>query len=238
MKAVALKAYPRSLSRRGGAKRVRALGRVPAVIYGRSAQPRNLEVAAKEFHDLIQRSASETIFVDLTVEGDGGGEQMALVQEIQHHPLSGQLLHVDLHQVAAGERVTVTIPLESVGVAAGVKAGGVLEHVLFKVKLNGLPQDLPELIEVDVSHLNIGETIHLSEIKLPEGVKVVGDPGIPVLSVAAPITEAQEEAALEVATGSPTEPTMIKEKKEGESAAAAPASGEKAEKAEKGDKKK
>jgi large subunit ribosomal protein L25 len=218
MKAVSLKAFPRTLTRRAGAKRLRTAGRVPAVIYGRSVTPRNLEVSAKEFQDLIQHSASATVLVDLAVDGDGSAHLLALVQEIQRHPLSGGLLHVDLHQVAEDEQVTVTLPLESVGLAAGVKAGGVLEHVLFKVKVSGLPKDLPDLVEVDVSELQIGQTVLLGDIKLPAGVTVVGDKSIPVLAVAAPLTEAQEEASLETVGGAPTEPQMIREKKEAEAA--------------------
>jgi large subunit ribosomal protein L25 len=101
--------------------------------------------------------------------------------------------------------------------------GGVLEHVLFKIKLRGLPKDLPEVIEVDVSHLEVGQAIHLGEIKLPPGIDAIGDKGIPVIAVAAPLTEAQEAAALEAATAPLTEPEVIGEKKEGAEEAAAPA---------------
>jgi len=216
MKAVPLKAFSRTLTRRAGSKRLRSAGRVPAVIYGRTIQPRNLEVSAKEFQDMIHHSASATVLVDLAVEGEGVTNQLALVQEIQRHPLTGGLVHVDLHQVAEDERVTVTLPLESVGQAAGVKAGGVLEHVLFNVKVSGLPKDLPDLVEVDVSELQVGQTVLLGDLKLPDGVTAVGDKSIPVLSVAAPLTEAQEEAALETATSAPTTPEMLREKKETE----------------------
>jgi len=103
---------------------------------------------------------------------------------------------VDFHQVAADERVTISVPVETVGEAAGVRnAGGVLEHVLFKIRMRGLPRNLPEYVEVDVSHLEIGQAVHLGEIPLPPGVEVVGDKSIPVIAVAAPITEEQEAAA-------------------------------------------
>jgi large subunit ribosomal protein L25 len=216
MKAVSLNAFERALTRRGGAKRLRASGRVPAVMYGRSEAPCNLEVNAKELEDLVQRSASETILVDLKVAGERESNQLALVQEIQHHPLSGRLLHVDFHQVAADEKVTVTLPLESEGVAEGVKAGGVLEHVVFKVKLRGMPKDLPDVVVVDVEELGIGQTITLGEVELPGGVAVIGDPALPVLAVAAPLTEAQETAVAEGEEEPVAQPEMIKEKKESE----------------------
>ena len=216
MKSVALKAFPRTLARRAGVKKLRASGRVPAIIYGRRTSPQNLEIGLNEIEDLIHHSVSETILVDLAVEGGGAqGQRLALVQEVQHHPLSGKVLHVDFHEVAENERVTVTVPVETVGEAAGVKTGGgVLEHVLFKIKVRALPRDLPELINVDVSQLEIGQSIHLNEIPLPAGVEVIGDKNIPVISVAAPITEAQEAAALEAATTPLAEPEVIKEKKE------------------------
>ena len=216
MKSVALKAFPRTLARRAGVKKLRASGRVPAIIYGRRTSPQNLEIGLNEIEDLIHHSVSETILVDLAVEGGGAqGQRLALVQEVQHHPLSGKVLHVDFHEVAENERVTVTVPVETVGEAAGVKTGGgVLEHVLFKIKVRASPRDLPELINVDVSQLEIGQSIHLNEIPLPPGVEVIGDKNIPVISVAAPITEAQEAAALEAATTPLAEPEVIKEKKE------------------------
>src|SRR6266853_1781690 len=222
MKSVALNAFPRTLARRAGAKRLRAAGRIPAVIYGRQAQPQNLEVNAKEMENLIHHSVSENLLVDLAVKDDARPQRLALVQEVQHHALSGGVLHVDFHEVAENEKVTVMVPVETVGEAAGVKTGGgVLEHVLFKIKVRALPRDLQEVINVDVSPLEIGQSIHLNEIPLPAGVEVIGDKNIPVISVAAPITEAQEAAALEAATTPLAEPEVIKEKKEeGEAAAA------------------
>jgi len=223
---------------------LRVTGRVPAVIYGRKIRPQNLEVTLTDIEDLIHHSVSETILVDLTVEGEAKSRRLALVQEVQHHPLSRKVLHVDFHEVAENEKVTVTVPVETTGEAAGVKtAGGVLEHVLFKIKVRALPKDLPEVITVDVTPLEIGQSIHLGEIPLPPGVEVIGDRKVPVISVAAPITEAQEAAALEAATTPLAEPEVLKEKKEegaGEAAAgttARPAAGTARPAAEKGSEK-
>src|SRR5881628_647102 len=230
MKSVALKAFPRTLAKRAGVKKLRASGRVPAVIYGRRTNPENLEIGLNEIEDLIHHSVSETILVDLAVAGGSRGLRLALVQEVQHHPLSGKVLHVDFHEVAENEKVTVTVPVETVGEAAGVKTGGgVLEHVLFKIKVRALPRDLPELITVDVSHLNIGQAVHLGEIKAPERVEFIGDKQIPVIAVAAPRTEEEEAAeAAEAAAAAPGEVEMIKEKKEGEEAAPVAKGAEKA----------
>ncbi|HMJ64197.1 MAG TPA: 50S ribosomal protein L25 [Candidatus Binatia bacterium] len=237
MKTVPLTAYPRSLARRAGSKKLRSEGRVPAVIYGRQAkQPQNLEVNVKDIENLIHHSVSENLLVDLQIDKDTRPKRLALVQELQHHPLSGKLLHIDLHEVSESEKVTVMVPVESIGEAAGVKTGGgVLEHVLFKIRVRALPKDLPEYIEVDVSHLEIGQAIHLGDIKAPAGVEILGEKKVSVIACAAPISEAQEAAVLEGATAAAGEVEMIKEKKEEGEAAAAPA-GKAGEKGEKGEK--
>jgi len=226
MKSVALNAIPRSLARRAGAKKLRSSGRIPAVIYGRKVQPQNLELDTKEMEVLLHGSASENVLVDLAVKDDARPKRLALVQEIQHHPLSGKMLHIDFHEVAEDEKVTVMVPVETVGEAVGVKTGGgVLEHVLFKIKARALPKDLPEVITVDVSHLNIGEAVHLGEIKVPEGVELIGEKQIPVIAVAAPRTEEEEAAEAAEAAAGAGEVEMIKEKKEEGEAGAAPAKG-------------
>jgi large subunit ribosomal protein L25 len=230
MKTVPLTAYPRSATRRGGVKKLRTDGRVPAVVYGREIKPQNLEINKVELENLIKHSVSENILLDLNVSQDARAKRLVLVQDIQHNPLTGSLVHIDLHEVLENEKVTVMVPVETVGEAAGVKnGGGVLEHVLFKIKVRALPKDLPEVIEVDVSSLEIGKAIHLGEIKAPAGVEILGDKHISVIAVAAPITEAQEAAATaEGAT--PGEVEMIKEKKE-DGTEAAPAAGKAGEKA-------
>src|SRR5580698_7212636 len=188
MKSVALNAYPRTQSRRGGSKKLRTSGRIPAVIYGRQQNSQSLEVTAKELENLIHHSVSENLLVDLSVKDDARPKRLALVQEVQHHALSGQVLHIDFHEVAENEKVTIMVPVESTGEATGVKnSGGVLEHVLFKIKARALPKDLPEVIHVDVSALEIGQSIHIGDIKAPEGVEILGDKHISVIAVAAPL---------------------------------------------------
>jgi len=231
MKSVALTVYPRTLSRRAGAKKLRNSDRVPAVIYGRHNPPQNLEVHLKELERVIHHSVSENVLLDLDVCGDARSKRLALVQEVQHHPLSGSVLHVDLHEVVDNEKVSITVPVETTGEAVGVKTGGgVLEHVLFKLKVRALPKDLPEVLHVDVSHLDIGKAIHIGDIQPPAGVELLGDKKLVVLSVAAPVTEAQEAAAAAAAEGAAAQPEMIKEKKE-EGAAPATATPDKADKA-------
>src|ERR1051325_8169236 len=214
MKSVPLTAFPRTATRRAGVKKLRASDRVPAVIYGRQAKPQNLELNRVEIDNLIHHSATENVLVDLSVKDDARAKRLALVQDVQHHPLKGNVLHVDLHEVAENEKVTILVPVEPTGEAVGVKTGGgVLEHVLFKLKVRALPKDLPEQIGVDVTRLEIGQSIHLHEITPPANVEFLGEKKAVVFSVAAPVTEAEEAAAAEAAAA-PGEVEMIKEKKE------------------------
>lgn len=229
MKSVSLTAYPRTLSGRLSVKKLRAQGRVPAVIYGGQAKPENLEVTQKELDNLIHHSVSENVLVDLNVGGKAS--RLALLQDVQHYALTGKVLHVDFHEVFATEKVTIMVPVETKGEPAGVKnGGGVLQHVLHKVKVKALPKDLPEIIEVDVTKLELNQTIHLGELPKIEGVEYVGDAKLSVISVAAPREEKVEEAP----AAAPGDVVAIKEKKPDEGAA--PAAGAAPAKKEGGDK--
>lgn len=210
MKSVALNAFVRAQSGRTEVKKLRNAGRVPATIYGRQTKPENLEVVARELSDLINHSVSENILVDLTVDQK---KRLALVQEVQHHPLNRKVLHVDFHEVNENELVTISVPVETTGEAVGVKTGGgVLEHVLFKLKVRALPKNLPEQILIDVSALEVGKAIHIGEIKAPEGVEIIGNKSASVVAVAMPKTEVEEAPAEGAATAGDVE--MTKEKKE------------------------
>jgi len=234
MKSVPLKAFPRTLLQRGAVKKLRASGRVPATIYGRQAKPQNLEVSSEEISDLLHHSASENLLVDLSVENDARAKRLALVQEVQHHPLNGHVLHVDFHEVAENEKITISVPVETSGEAAGVKTGGgSLTHVLLKLKVRSLPKDLPEQITIDVTALEIGKSVHLGEIVPPAGVEILGDKHLTVVAVAAP--RAEEEVVATAAAPGAADVEMTKEKKEEGAEGAALAKGDA--KAAAGDKK-
>ena len=222
MKSVALKAYPRTQVQRAEVTKLRAAGRVPATIYGRQAQPQNLEVDYIEISNLLHHSVSENVLVDLSVINDARTKRLALVQDVQHHPLSGKVLHLDLHEVAETESVTISVPVETTGEASGVKnAGGVLEHILFKLKVRALPKDLPEQIVVDVTALEIGKSIHIGDIVPPAGVEILGEKTRTVVAVAAP--RAEEEATPADGAKGAADVEMTKEKKEEGAEGGAPA---------------
>jgi large subunit ribosomal protein L25 len=126
MKSVALTAFPRTTGRRAGAKKLRSSGRIPAVIYGRQNPPQRIEFDVKDIKDVMHGAGSEIILLDLSVKDDPKPKRLALLQEVQHHVLTHQLLHVDLHEVAENEKVTVMVPVDAVGEPVGVKTGGAL----------------------------------------------------------------------------------------------------------------
>lgn len=231
MKSIPLSAQPRELKKRTGVKKVRAAGKVPAVIYGRHGAPRNLQLDLRTLELALQGTASENILVDLTIEGEGGGKHLTLVQEVQHDLISLKIIHIDLHEVKPDEKVTLQVPVETIGESVGVKVGGgVLEHVLFKLRVRAFPKDLPEVVEVDVTNLELGKTLHIGDLQLPDGVEVLGNKDIPVVSIAEPVkvveveaTAAADGAAAAAPAAAGKQPEMLKEKKD----AAKPAAGAK-----------
>lgn len=234
MKSIPLSAQPRELKKRTGVKKVRAGGKVPAVMYGRHGAPRNLQVDLRHLELALHGAASENVLVDLTVDGEGGGKHLALVQEVQHDLISRKIIHIDLHEVKPDEMVTLQVPVETTGEAAGVKVGGgVLEHVLFKLRVRALPKDLPEVIEVDVTNLQLGQTLHIGELTLPAGVEALGHKEVPVVSIAEPLKAVEAEAApadgaaAAAAPAAAKQPEMLKEKKDAAKPAAAPAAAKK-----------
>ncbi len=185
MQSVSLSAETRSAKRRAAVKQLRASGKIPAVIYGKIADPQALAVDDKSFTDMLKHHASEHLLIDLNVDGDDRPQRLALLQEVQHHPLSGAVLHVDFHEIAADDKVTITVPVESTGEAVGVKVGGgLLEHVMKHVKMRGKAADIPEIFEVDVTPLEAGNTLHIGELTAPEGCEILGNASNPVFTCA------------------------------------------------------
>ena len=214
MKAESLVVFPRTLKKRTGVKKLRAQDRVPAVIYSKKTEPQNLEIDRKAIEHLYSHAVSEILLVELTI-GEGQAKRLAIVQEVQHQPLSGKILHVDLHEVTVNEEIEISVPIEAEGEAEGVKAGGVLDHTLQKVRVRGSVGALPEVIIANVSALNQGDSLQVKDLVVPEGVKVLVDGSITVFSVTAPVEEPVEEApAAEGEEGAAmAEPEVIREKK-------------------------
>jgi len=199
--------------------RIRAGGRVPAILYG-GGKAEALELNGREIAEALHGASSDSVLVDLTVEGEGGAvtKKMALIREVQHDPLKDTIEHVDFYQVEENKKLRVDVPVHELGEAVGVRTGGgILDHALRTLRVECLPKDLPDRIDVDVSALEVGQSIHVSEVKLPAGVTVLNAKELPVFMVLLPTVEEEPAPGTAVAT----EPEVIREKKEGEEGEAA-----------------
>jgi large subunit ribosomal protein L25 len=194
--AVSLQGQGRVEQGKGAARKLRAAGRVPAVVYGHGETTHSITVDAHELDRLFAGISVENTLIDLAI--DDGPPIRALVREVQVHPHRAQVLHVDFYQIHAGERVSVMIPIRVVGTAEGVKLGGVLDQMLHDLPVRCLADQIPEAIDVDVSALAIGDAIHVGALAIPAGVQVEIDPERTVCSVTPPtvpaLTEGSEES--------------------------------------------
>jgi large subunit ribosomal protein L25 len=187
-----LVAQPRTVSGTGAVKRLRNSGSTPAVVYGRKVAPLNVQVDTKTFTKILQGSASDNILVSLKLNS---GEQLALVQEVQHDHLKGGITHVDFHAIAMDEEIHAEVPVEIVGEAPGLKFGGLVEAIHHTLEVRCLPKDLPEHITVDVSSLELGKAVHVGEIKFPEGVRPKLAADVVVVMCEEPKVEVEPEPA-------------------------------------------
>jgi large subunit ribosomal protein L25 len=208
---VKLKAEKRTVVGRNAIKKIKAQGLVPGVIYGSQAEPIALQVEGRALTNVLAHALSEHVLVELEIaDGSQSTNRLALIQEVQHHPLRPELLHVDFHAVSATEKITSEVPIEAVGDALGVRTfGGLLEHSLRTLEVECFPQDLPEIVRIDVTNLNIGESLHVRDIPLPSGVESLTPADLTVVSVVA--SRVGEEVTETAET--PAAPEVITEKK-------------------------
>jgi large subunit ribosomal protein L25 len=211
-----LTAQPRTSEGTSAVNRLRKAGAIPAVVYGRKTAPANVQVDAKTFNKILQNSASDNILVSLKLSG---GDQLALVQEVQHDHLRGGILHVDFHAIAMDEEIHAEVPVEMVGEALGVKHGGLVEAIHHTLEVRCLPKDLPERITIDVSGMKLGDAIHVRDITLPEGVRTKLDGDVVILMCEEPKVAEPETPAAAAATPAAAAPAA---------GGAAPAAGAKA----------
>jgi large subunit ribosomal protein L25 len=204
---------------RNAIKKVRKQGLIPGVIYGVGQEPINLEVNGRQLSTVLAHSSSENILLELEiVDGDNTQNSLAMIQEVQHHPIQRQILHVDFHAVSATEKITAEVPIETVGEPVGVKTGGgLLEHILRDLEVECLPGDLPQRIQVDVSGLDLNQSIHVKDLQLPAGVEAVTDADLTVVAV----SEARVEEEPTDLGAAPVAPEVISAKKPEEGAASA-----------------
>ncbi len=187
----------REATGKGVARKLRAAGRIPAVLYGQGTAPLPLSLDPIALDRQLHRSESgaNTLF-DLV--GEGLAEKVVLVKAVQRDPVRGEPLHADLYEVNLAQTVEVEIPLHVVGTAKGVAlSGGILDHALRSLSIECLPRAIPDEIQVDVSELDVGEVLHVRDLPLPEGVTLLDDPDLSVASVVAPAAAEEEPTVAE-----------------------------------------
>jgi len=207
-----LNANPRNDRGTGVARKLRQSGQVPAIIYGHSRQPQSLAIDTRELERLLERVSAASTVIELSIDGRTA---RTLIREIQRHPVKRSILHVDFQELVAGEKVTVSIPLVFVGSAAGVREGGILDQVMHELTIRVDPSNIPNHVDVDVSPLVIGHSIHVSELKIPDGVEVLDDEDATVCTVSAPRASETPAAGVTVVEAAP-EPELIRKPKEGD----------------------
>ena len=192
-----LSARPRQGTGKSVTRKLRANGEVPAIAYGHGQEGRALTVNAHELQMLLGSINAENTIIELQIEG--GQPVQALIREVQHHPSRPYIQHVDFFQVKAGEKLHVEVPIHLHGSPIGVReGGGVLQEVMREVSVACLPKDIPAGIDIDISELGLGESIHISDVKLPN-VTILSDPNLVICIVAAPSAAALAAEAAEAA---------------------------------------
>src|SRR6266571_356684 len=184
MASAQLSATPRDGTGKGSARSLRAQGRIPAVIYGHGRAPQSLAIDNRELEKLLSRISAESTVIELSMDGKSA---RTLIREIQRHPFKRQILHVDFQELVAGEKVTVRIPIVLMGIPEGVRQdGGILDQTMRELEIEVDPANIPNHVEVDVNPLRIGDSVHVRDIPLPEGVELVGEADSTVCVVSAP----------------------------------------------------
>ncbi|MBI2447156.1 MAG: 50S ribosomal protein L25 [Candidatus Omnitrophica bacterium] len=209
---VLLEARVRNELKKNKTAKIRKTGIVPAVVYKKGLGAIPLSLSVKDMEKALHTSAGGNVIINLSVPENGKtANKTVIIKEIQYDPLKGSLLHVDFNEISLTEMLKVGVPVEAKGAAAGIKDGGILEHILWEVEIECLPTQIPEKIEADISGLKIGDSLHVKDLRVPEGVKILNDPELTIMSVKPPLVE----KAAEVVPGAEiTEPEVIREKKE------------------------
>ena len=210
MASAQLSATPRDQGGKGVARKLRSEGRIPAVVYGHGRNSQSLSISTRELERLLDHIAAESTVIDLDIDGKAS---RTLIREIQRHPFKRQILHVDFQELVAGEKITVRLPIVLMGVPDGVRMdGGILDQTMRELSVEVDPSNIPNHVEIDVTKLVIGSSLHVSDIPLPEGVEVVDDMEASVCVISAP--RAAVEAAAAEEGESSAEPEVIRAKKD------------------------
>ena len=217
MASATLSAESRTERGKGVARKLRAAGRVPGVVYGHGREPQSLSLVARDLDKLLSGIAAGSTVIELTL---GKATTKTLIREIQRHPFKKQVLHVDFMELVAGEKVIVDIPLVFVGIPEGVRlSGALLEQIVHSIEVNVDPSNIPNHIDVDVTNLVMGHSLHVRDLILPEGLEVLTDEDTTICAVVAPRAVVEEKAEETTDAAAVGEPELIRKAKEDEEAA-------------------
>jgi len=196
---------------KGSARQARRSNFIPGILYGPKEKPISIKVEKKSAEKIIRHLEGYNVMADLILKQDGKSQTIkTIVKEIQIEPITGEVLHMDFYRMRMDKSIVIGVPLHIIGESIGVKEGGVLEQELREIKIEALPKDIPEMIEVNISELKIGDTVFAKDLKLPQGVKLAEDKEKVVLSILAPM---KEEVVTPVAEEVKEEPQVISEEK-------------------------
>ncbi len=198
MKQVTLKVSKRVKTGKEVAKKLRKAGFIPGILYGKEIEPVPLAIKYSEFEKAYKRHKGETVIYTLEFENGSITRKSAILKEIQRHPVTDMVIHVDFQAIEEGKPIEIKVPLEFIGKPVGVTKGGILEIMLHELTIECLPTDIPDKITVDISALDVGDSLHVADIKVPENIKIVDSPDETVATIVA------EEASEEAEEGGPT----------------------------------
>ena len=208
MSSASLNATVRTDTGKGAARKIRQAGDIPCVIYGHGREPQSLTINARETERLLQRISTSSTVIELSLDGKVA---RTLIREVQKHPFKKQIMHIDFQELVAGETISVRCPIVYVGTPEGVRLeGGVLDQIMHELHIEVDPSSIPGHIDVDVSTLKMGKSLHVSDLTMPAGVKVMDDPGSTVCVVAAPKVAVEDQP---VAAEGAAEPELIRKPK-------------------------
>ncbi|MGC8871259.1 MAG: 50S ribosomal protein L25/general stress protein Ctc [Caldimicrobium sp.] len=191
MKQVTLKVKKREKLGKETAKKIRREGFIPAILYGKGIDPTPLTIKYSDFEKIYKRYKGEALIYTLEFENGVITRKQAILKEIQRHPVTDMVIHIDFQAIEEGKPIEIKVPLEFVGKPIGLTKGGVLEIMLHEITIECLPKDIPDKIVVDISSLDVGDNLHVADIKVPENIKIVDRPEETVVTIVA--EEAPEE---------------------------------------------
>ncbi len=196
MEQVLINAKSRETTKKGDIKRLRAEGKIPAVVYGKDIESKALTVEKRDLLTALSTSAGDNVLLNLRL--DSGESVPAVFKDIQKDPIKNFFIHVDFHKIDLTEKIQVNVPLHIEGEPKGAQQGGIAQYQIREVEVECLPTQIPDYITIDVSDIDLNESINVGDLPLPEGSELLSDPDETVMSVVAPEPEVEEEEEEEV----------------------------------------